>query len=115
MMGEAVGTEKAVEIIDIYTHKVEKRLDRLTYLVFIVIPLLLIIAMQLGALIIYLFNSPSWVWAMAKWKQEWLKEIDLLEEDEFSILNIKLLYEDENIIMYQGQLSYSKEYGRYLP
>ena len=58
MMGEAVATEKAVEIIDIYTHKVEKRLDRLgTYLVFIVIPLLLIIAMQLGALIIYLFNS----------------------------------------------------------
>ena len=58
MMGEAVGTEKAVEIIDIYTHKVEKRLDRLgTDLVFIVIPLLLIIAMQLGALIIYLFNS----------------------------------------------------------
>ena len=58
MMGEAVATEKAVEIIDIYTHKVEKRLDRLgTYLVFIVIPLLLIIAMQLGALIIYLFYS----------------------------------------------------------
>ena len=58
MMGEVVATEKAVEIIDIYTHKVEKRLDRLgTYLVFIVIPLLLIIAMQLGALIIYLFSS----------------------------------------------------------
>ena len=58
MMGEMVGTEKVVEIIDIYTHKVEKRLDRLgTYLVFIVIPLLLIIAMQLGALIIYLFSS----------------------------------------------------------
>ena len=57
MMGEVVATEKAVEIIDIYTHKVEKRLDRLgTYLVFIVIPLLLTIAMQLGALIIYLFN-----------------------------------------------------------
>ena len=37
--------ETAVEIIDIYTHKVEKRLDKLgTYLVFIVIPLLLIIA-----------------------------------------------------------------------
>ena len=52
-----MATEKAVEIIDIYTHKVEKRLDRLgTYLVFIVIPLLLIIAMQLGALIIYLFG-----------------------------------------------------------
>ena len=58
MMGEIVATDKAVEIIDIYTHKVEKRLDRLgTYLVFIVIPLLLIIAMQLGALIIYLFSS----------------------------------------------------------
>ena len=49
--------ETAEEIIDVYTHKVEKRLDRLgTYLVFIVIPLLLIIAMQLGALIIYVFN-----------------------------------------------------------
>ena len=58
MMGEIVGTDKAVEIIDIYTRKVEKRLDRLgTYLVFIVIPLLLIIAMQLGALIIYFFSS----------------------------------------------------------
>ena len=58
MMGEIVATEKAVEIIDIYTHKVEKRLDRLgTYLVFIVIPLLLIIAMQQGALIIYFFYS----------------------------------------------------------
>ena len=56
-MGEAVGTKKAVEIIDIYAHKVGKRLDRLgTYLVFIIIPLLLIIAMQLGALIIYWFN-----------------------------------------------------------
>ena len=53
-----MATEKAVEIIDIYTHKVEKRLDRLgTYLVSIVIPLLLIIAMQQGALIIYLFFS----------------------------------------------------------
>ena len=53
-----MATEKAVEIIDIYTHKDEKRLDRLgTYLVFIVIPLLLIIAMQQGALIIYLFYS----------------------------------------------------------
>ena len=48
--------ETAVEIIDIYTHKVEKRLDKLgTYLVFIVIPLLLIIAMQLGALVMHLF------------------------------------------------------------
>ena len=37
-------------------------------------------------------------------REEWLKETNrLLEEDEFSILNIKLLYEDENIIMYQGQ------------
>ena len=53
-----MATEKAVELIDIYTHKVEKRLDGLgTYLVFIVIPLLLIIAMQQGALIIYLFYS----------------------------------------------------------
>ena len=53
-----VDTDKALEIIDIYTHKVEKRLERLgTYLVFIVIPLLLIIAMQQGALIIYLFYS----------------------------------------------------------
>ena len=53
-----MATEKAVEIIDIYTQKVEKRLDRLgTYLVFIVIPLLLIIAMQQGALIIYLSYS----------------------------------------------------------
>ena len=47
--------ETAVEIIDIYTHKVEKRLDKLgTYLVFIVIPLLLIIAI-LGALVMHLF------------------------------------------------------------
>ena len=37
-------TERAVEIIDFYTHKIERRLDKLgTYLVFIVIPLLLII------------------------------------------------------------------------
>ena len=58
MVEMEVATEKAVEIIDIYTHNEEKRLDRLgTYLIFIVIPLLLIIAMQLGALIIYLFNS----------------------------------------------------------
>ena len=58
MVEMELATEKAVEIIDIYTHKVEKRLDRLgTYLVFIVIPLLLIIAMQQGALIIYLFYS----------------------------------------------------------
>ena len=56
MVEMEVATEKAVEIIDIYIHKVEKRLDRLgTYLVFIVIPLLLIVAMQQGALIIYLF------------------------------------------------------------
>jgi hypothetical protein len=53
-----VATENAVEIINIYTHKVEKRLDRVrTYLVFIVIPLLLITAMQQGALINYLFYA----------------------------------------------------------
>jgi len=58
MVEMEVATEKAVEIIDIYTHKVEKRLDRLgTYLVFTVIPLLLIIGMQLSALIIYLFSQ----------------------------------------------------------
>ena len=58
MVEMEVATEKAVEIIDIYTNNVEKRLDRLgTYLIFILVPLLLIIAMQLGALIIYLFNS----------------------------------------------------------
>ena len=56
MMGEVVVTEKAVEIIDIYTHKIEKRLDKLgTYLVFIVIPLLLIISIELGVLVMYLF------------------------------------------------------------
>ena len=49
-------TEKAVEIIDIYTHKIEKRLDKLgTYLVFIVIPLLLIMSIELGVLVMYLF------------------------------------------------------------
>ena len=54
----AMAKETAVEIIDIYPHKVEKRLDRQgMFLVFIVIPSLLIIAMQLGAFIIYLFNS----------------------------------------------------------
>ncbi len=58
MVEMEVVTEKAVEIIDPYTHKVDRRLDRLrTYLVFIVIPLLLIIVMQQGALIIYLFYS----------------------------------------------------------
>ena len=58
MVKMEVATEKAVEIIDIFTHNVEKRLDRLeTNVIFIVIPLLLIIAMQLGALIIYLFYS----------------------------------------------------------
>ena len=58
MVEMEVATDKAIEIIDIYTHKVEKRLDRLgTYLVFIVIPLLLIIVMQQGALIFYLFYS----------------------------------------------------------
>ncbi len=56
MMGEVVVTEQAVEIIDIYTHKIEKRLDKLgTYLVFIVIPLLLIISIELGVLVMYLF------------------------------------------------------------
>ena len=55
--------ETAVEIIDIYTHKVEQRLDKLgTYLVFVVIPLLLIIAMQLGALIIYLLRFQGLAW-----------------------------------------------------
>ena len=54
MVEMEVATEKAVEIIDIYTNNVEKRLDRLgTYLIFIVVPLLLIIAMQLGALITF--------------------------------------------------------------
>ena len=53
-MGVEVATEKAVKIIDIYTHSVEKRLDRLgIYLIFTIIPLLLLISMQLGALIIY--------------------------------------------------------------
>ena len=57
MVEMEVATEKAVEIIDIYTHKLEKRLDRLgTYLVVIVIPLLLILGMQLGALIFYPFS-----------------------------------------------------------
>ena len=56
MIGEVVVTEKAVEIIDIYTHKIEKRLDKLgTYLVFIVIPLLLIMSIELGVLVMYLF------------------------------------------------------------
>ena len=56
MMGEVVVTEKAVEIIDIYTYKIEKRLDKLgTYLVFIVIPLLLIMSIELGVLVMYLF------------------------------------------------------------
>ena len=44
-----MATEKAVEIIDIYTHNVEKRLYRLgTYLIFIIIPLLLMRAIQIG-------------------------------------------------------------------
>ncbi len=56
MVEMEVATEKAVEIIDIYTRSVEKRLDRLgTYIGFIVIPLLFTIAMQLAALIIHLF------------------------------------------------------------
>ena len=58
MVEMEVATEKAFEIIDIFTWNEEKKLNRLvTYLVFIVMPLLLIISMQLGALIIYLFNS----------------------------------------------------------
>ena len=37
-------------------------------------------------------------------REEWLKETKrLLDEDEFSILNIKLLYEDENVIVHQGK------------
>ncbi|MDC3081678.1 hypothetical protein OA385_05010, partial [Paracoccaceae bacterium] len=39
-----------------------------------------------------------------KGMEEWLKETKrLLDEDEFSILNIKLLYEDENGIVHQGK------------
>ncbi len=58
MVEMEVATEKAVEIIDIYTHNVEKRLDRIgTYLIYIVIPLLLIIAMQLGTLLIYIISQ----------------------------------------------------------
>ena len=38
-----------------------------------------------------------------KGMEEWLKETKrLLDEDEFSILNIKL-YEDENVIVHQGK------------
>ncbi|MDC3108028.1 hypothetical protein OA416_02380 [Paracoccaceae bacterium] len=37
-------------------------------------------------------------------REEWLKEAKrLLDEDEFLILNIKLLYEDEKVIVHQGQ------------
>ena len=37
-------------------------------------------------------------------REEWLKETKrLLDEDEFSILNIKLLYEDDNVIVHQGK------------
>ena len=37
-------------------------------------------------------------------REEWLKETKrLLDEDEFSIINIKLLYEDENVIVHQGK------------
>ena len=58
MVEMEVATEKAVEIIDIYTHNVEKRLDRIgTYLIYIVIPVLLIIAMQLGTLLIYIISQ----------------------------------------------------------
>ena len=57
MVEMEVATEKAVEIIDIYTHNVEKRLDRIgTYLIYIVIPLL-IIAMQLGTLLLYMISQ----------------------------------------------------------
>jgi hypothetical protein len=39
MVEMEVATEKAVEIIDVYTNNVEKRLDRLgTYLIFILAP-----------------------------------------------------------------------------
>ena len=39
-----------------------------------------------------------------KGMEEWLKETKrLLDEDEFSILNIKLLYEDENVIVHEGK------------
>ena len=39
-----------------------------------------------------------------KGMEEWLKETKLLlDEDEFSILNIKLLYEDDNVIVHQGK------------
>ena len=37
-------------------------------------------------------------------REEWLKETKrLLDEDEFSILNIELLYEDDNVIVHQGK------------
>ena len=43
------GYWQAIEIIDIYTHKMEKRLDRLgTYLVFIATTLLLILLRNLA-------------------------------------------------------------------
>ena len=36
--------------------------------------------------------------------EKWLKETErLLNEDEFSILNIKLLYEEYNVIVHQGK------------
>ena len=55
--GGGSGYWKSCKIIDIYTQSVEKRLDRLgTYLIFTIIPLLLLISMQLGALIIYTFS-----------------------------------------------------------
>ena len=58
MVAVEVVTEKAVEFVDIYTHKVEKRLDRLgTYLAFVVTPLLLVITLQLGALVIYMYSQ----------------------------------------------------------
>ena len=50
MMEVVAATEKVIEIIDVSTNKVEKRLERLgTCLLLMVIPLLLIIVVQLGA------------------------------------------------------------------
>ena len=50
MMEVVAATEKVIEIIEVYTRKAEKRLERLgTCLPLMVIPLLLIIVVQLGA------------------------------------------------------------------
>jgi hypothetical protein len=49
MVEMEVATDKAIEVIDIYTHKVEKRLDILgTYLVLIATTLLLILLCNLA-------------------------------------------------------------------